>query len=78
MLTITLYTKDPCPLCDEAKEMLDALRPTYPHQLKEVDITADHDTFAKYRYIIPVLKIGEQTLKAPLTLMQITAALRQT
>lgn len=56
--------------------MLATLRPTYPHQLEEVDITAAHDTFLKYRYIIPVVTIGTQTLKAPITFTQLTAALR--
>ncbi len=77
MLTVTLYTKDPCPLCDDVKTMLDTLRPTYPHALQEVDITADEALFFKYRYMIPVVTIGEQTLKAPITLFQLTAALRQ-
>lgn len=77
MLTVTLYTKDPCPLCDEVKAMLDTVRPTYPHVLQEIDITADQELFFKYRYIIPVVTIGEQTLKAPITLFQLTAALRQ-
>lgn len=76
MFTVTLFTKDPCPLCDEVKEMLAVLQPTYPHQLQEVDITADYNTFLKYRYIIPVVTVGMQTLKAPITLVQLTAALR--
>lgn len=57
--------------------MLDTVRPTYPHVLQEIDITADQELFFKYRYIIPVVTIGEQTLKAPITLFQLTAALRQ-
>ena len=76
MTPITLYTKDPCPLCDELKQTLAALHPTYPHTLKEIDITQDHDTFVYYRYIIPVLKIGRRTLQAPITLLDLTDALR--
>lgn len=66
-LSVTLFTKDPCPLCDIVKDQCAALSKTYPHTLHEVDITRDHDTFAKYRFIIPVLQIGEVTLKAPIT-----------
>ncbi|MDJ0753163.1 MAG: glutaredoxin family protein [Ardenticatenaceae bacterium] len=66
LLSITLFTKDPCPLCDIVKDQCAALAETYPHTLHEVDITQDHDTFAKYRFIIPVLHIGEVALKAPI------------
>lgn len=67
MLTITLYTKEGCGLCDEVKQELAGLAAAYPHSLQEVDITQDPDLFARYRFMIPVVKIGEATLKAPIT-----------
>ena len=76
MISATLYTKDHCPLCDEVKEALESLRPTYPHTLTEVDITENHDTFVYYRYIIPVVTIGDRTLQAPITLLDLMDALR--
>jgi len=76
IIQVTLYTKDPCPLCDEVKEALDALQAAYPHTLTEIDITQDTDTFAYYRYIIPVVKIGERTLKAPIRPLDLQDALR--
>ena len=76
MIDVQLFTKDPCSLCDEVKEMLHQLAATYPHQLTEIDITTDHDTFATYRFIIPVLKIGSTTLKAPIQQMDLVYALR--
>jgi len=72
---VVLYTKAGCGLCDEVKAELARLADRFPHQLSEVDITADHDTFARYRYVIPVVKIGAQTLKAPISAVQLEAAL---
>lgn len=67
MLAITLYTKDGCCLCDTVKNELAEFAAEFPHDLQEVDITKDADLFARYRFFIPVLKIGDKTLKAPIT-----------
>ena len=77
MIEITLFTKDPCPLCDDVKQMLDALEGTYPHRLVEVDITQDTELNAKYRFAIPVLKAGDSQLKAPISLADLTKFLRE-
>lgn len=76
-ILVTLYTKAGCTLCDEVAATLQALRPTYPHQLQQIDITTDDTLFFRYRYTIPVIQIDTQTLKAPLTAAQLTHALRQ-
>ncbi len=54
MPILTLFTKDPCPLCDEAKYQLKPF--SHRFILKEVDITAkgNEDKFGLYRYEIPV------------------------
>ena len=77
MLQITLFTKDPCPLCDDVKVLLDTLAGTYPHQLSEVDITQDRDLNARYRFSIPVLQIGESQIKAPISLVELNRFLRE-
>lgn len=76
-MEIILFTKDPCPLCDDVKEMLDALQGTYPHNLVEVDITQDEELNGRYRFAIPVLKIRDNQLKAPITLFELTKFLRE-
>ena len=77
MIPITLYTKDPCPLCDDVKALLSTLEETYPHTLTEVDITADADLNARYRFEIPVLQIGKNRLKAPIGMIDLTKFLRE-
>jgi hypothetical protein len=39
MLTILLYTKDGCGLCDIVKHDLEELRTRFPHLVEEVDKT---------------------------------------
>ncbi|ESP05642.1 hypothetical protein LOTGIDRAFT_152507 [Lottia gigantea] len=60
--TLTLYTKDPCPLCDEAKEKLKPFEHRYIFE--QVDITAEgNETFHKlYRYDIPVFHFNGEFL----------------
>ncbi|XP_062984662.1 glutaredoxin-like protein C5orf63 homolog [Elgaria multicarinata webbii] len=59
---LTLFTKDPCPLCDKAKAVLEP----YKHKfiLQEVDITLpDHSAwFEKYKYDIPVFHLNGKFL----------------
>ncbi|KZC11011.1 Acetyl-CoA acetyltransferase, mitochondrial, partial [Dufourea novaeangliae] len=60
--TLTLYTKNPCPLCDVLK---DELRKNFSgYQLQEVDITAPGNErfFKLYKYEIPVLFLEDQFL----------------
>ncbi|MCP4420197.1 MAG: glutaredoxin family protein [Chloroflexi bacterium] len=75
MLTVTLFTKEGCGLCDEVKVTLDELQATLPHKLKEVDISEDVALFEKYRYAIPVLEVGEQILTAPITAVELKRTL---
>lgn len=60
---LTLYTKNPCPLCDIIKNEL-RLRFAGRYQLEEVDITAKNNEryFELYKYDIPVLFLEGQYL----------------
>lgn len=76
MVTVILYTKEGCGLCDEVKSDLAELATEFPHKLQEVDITRDAGLFAQYRFTIPVVKIGNEILKAPITRIQLQNALK--
>ncbi|MDA1330496.1 MAG: DUF2085 domain-containing protein [Chloroflexi bacterium] len=65
MITVTLYSKSNCSLCDQAREDLEALSRNYPHTLAEVDIEADLDLQSIYKDRVPVLQVGPYTLEAP-------------
>lgn len=76
MITIKLYTKAGCGLCEKVKTQLESLGSAYTHRLVEVDITKDPALFEKYRYSIPVVTIGKQELAAPITAVQLRHALQ--
>ena len=65
MLTVTLYTRKDCHLCDQAKADLESLQSKYPHRLVEIDIDSDPALQKKYLVEIPVVEVGPYALKAP-------------
>ncbi|MEW6401922.1 MAG: glutaredoxin family protein [Chloroflexota bacterium] len=67
MLTVTLYTRQGCHLCDDVKEDLKSLQAAHPHRLVEVDIESDSALHAKFLEAIPVVEIGPYKLQAPIT-----------
>ncbi len=75
MLTVTLYTRPGCGLCNEVKEHLISLQEQFPHRLAEVNIDEDPALQKKYLVSIPVLEIGPYTLVAPITLEQLKMTL---
>lgn len=77
MLTITLYSKSGCHLCEDIKAELANLQDAYPHYLVEVDITEDKALFDRYRYTIPVVQIGQKELQAPVSTAQLIAVLKE-
>src|ERR687889_586050 len=65
MLTVTLYTRRDCQLCDQAKADLETLQGNYPHRLVEIDIDSDPILQKAYLVEIPVVEVGPYVLKAP-------------
>ena len=65
MLTITLYRRQDCHLCEQAKSDLESLQANYPHRLVEIDIDSDPALQKKYLLEIPVVEVGPYVLKAP-------------
>ncbi len=75
MLTVTLYTRNDCGLCDEVKADLQALEQQLPHRLVEVDIDSDPSLKKAFGEQIPVVEIGPYSLKAPITKQQLQMTL---
>jgi glutaredoxin len=64
MTLVTLYGKPGCHLCEEAREVVEAVRARQPFDLEEVDITRDAALERAYRERIPVVAIdGEEALE---------------
>ena len=65
MLTVTLYTRKDCHLCEQAKADLESIQEKYPHRLVEIDIDTDPALQKKYLLEIPVVEVGPYALKSP-------------
>jgi uncharacterized membrane protein len=65
MLTVILYTRKDCHLCEQAKADLESIQEKYPHRLVEIDIDTDPALQKKYLVEIPVVEVGPYALKAP-------------
>lgn len=56
---IQLYTRVQCPLCDEAKKMLNDLQRQHSFTLEEIDISTSDNLTEKYGLMIPVVVIDK-------------------
>ena len=75
MLTVTLYTRPDCHLCEQAKEDLKALQGKFPHRLVEVDIDQDASLQRMYLTEVPVLEVGPYRIQAPFDRQKLTMTL---
>jgi len=76
-VTLTLYSKPGCHLCEELRGAVDELQAEHPFTINEIDITTNLDLFARYRYEIPVLlKDGEEVARGRITDRELMALLR--
>ena len=64
MTRVTLYGKAGCCLCDEAREVVAALRAEREFELEEVDVSADPALHRRFGERIPVVAIdGEEAFE---------------
>ena len=61
---VTLYGKEDCHLCEDARAVVDRVRADHPFELVERDITTDDSLHRAYLERIPVLVIdGEEAFE---------------
>lgn len=65
MITVTLYTRNDCHLCEQALLDLKSLESEFPHKLIVIDIDGNKDLELAYGIDIPVVETGPYRLKAP-------------
>ena len=77
MITLTIYSKPGCHLCDEMKAVVMRVAAGFPATVDEVDITSDPALEARYGLEIPVLLIdGRKAAKYRVTEADLTRMLR--
>ncbi|TCN26821.1 glutaredoxin family protein [Mesobacillus foraminis] len=62
--TVTLYMRQRCHLCEEAKELLEELQRNWQFDLLEVDIDKDDDLTERYGITIPVVVLDGEEIQA--------------
>ena len=62
MRVVTLYGRDGCHLCDDARDVLQRLRARTPFHLHLVDIESDDDLLRRYLERIPVISLNGEEL----------------
>ena len=68
MLTLTLYSRHDCCLCEEMKAVLAQVRQGIPFALEEIDISTDPELETRFGQEIPVLFVnGRKAFKYRLT-----------
>jgi uncharacterized membrane protein len=67
MITVTLYSRQDCHLCEQVKADLTSLQEQFPHQLVEVDVDSDESLQEKYGKAIPVVEIGPYRRTTPIS-----------
>lgn len=75
MITVTLYSRKNCPLCDEAKEQLASLQSEISHKLVEVYVDDNPDLFREYGDRVPVVEAGPYRKYAPFTRQELMVTL---
>ncbi|MBF0705694.1 glutaredoxin family protein [Guptibacillus hwajinpoensis] len=60
--SVILYSKETCPLCDEAYELLLELQKEEMFSLQIVDIYKDEALLEKFMLMIPVVEIDEEVV----------------
>lgn len=55
---VVLYSRDRCPLCDEARDILLEMKKVSKFELREIDISTEDDLTERYGLMIPVVTIN--------------------
>jgi uncharacterized membrane protein len=75
MISVVLYTRKECHLCEQAHEELNSLQEKIPHTLTIVDIDNNADLIRAFGFEIPVVEVGPYKLKAPFTRQELEVTL---
>ena len=76
-LQVTLYTKPGCHLCDDLRDLLQAMQAGLDFAIVERNIEAEPADFERYRYLIPVRDVpGHEPMTPPHETQSVRRALQ--
>lgn len=76
MISVKMFSKEDCHLCDQAIQYLEDLQKTIEHKLEIVNIDGNPELEKKYALDIPVIEVGPYRLKSPFTAQDVEITLR--
>lgn len=77
MININFYTKEHCPLCDDALALIEILQHDYSFSIEMRDIYSNDEWLEQYQLSIPVVSIGDMELDCTqISLETVEAALQ--
>lgn len=75
-MTVVVYGKSDCPLCDKALTIVAHLQHEFGYQIAHTDITVDPALLTRYRDEIPVIVLdGREIARGRVTLSNVRASL---
>ena len=75
MISVTLYSREDCHLCDQARQYLEELSAEIPHNLTEIDVDGNADLRRAYGFEVPVVEIGPYKIRAPMSQQELRITL---
>ncbi|MES9683514.1 glutaredoxin [Bacillus sp. AFS001701] len=61
-MKLTLFTKENCGLCEEAKDAIRLVQSEYEIEVNEIDIYSDDALLEEYQLMIPVIQMNGETV----------------
>src|SRR5665648_162068 len=75
MITVALYQRVDCHLCEQVREDLDEIKNKIPHKLVLIDIDSDPEMKDLFILDIPVVEVGPYRLKYPFSKQELEMTL---
>ncbi|MCZ6531281.1 MAG: DUF2085 domain-containing protein [Chloroflexi bacterium] len=75
MIQVTLYYLDQTGDADDVRSALNSLQEQIPHELLEIDVSADAALRERYGDRVPVVEVGSYTLNSPFSEVELQVAL---
>jgi len=76
MITVTLYSRPDCHLCEQAKADLELINKEFPHRLVVVNVDSTPELREEYGFDVPVVEIGPYKMHPPFSQEELRLTLR--
>jgi uncharacterized membrane protein len=76
MISVTMYSKQDCQLCEDALQELEKLQNKIPHEIEIINIDGKPELEEKYGVVLPVIEVGPYRLQSPFSSQELEITLR--